>query len=317
MKKLLKNPLTILVAGIALLVLSGVGSTRAAINEVSDDIKFSFKTAEVGVEILENGNSLDHEDGVLLDRFGEKSDEEFHIGQDYEEVIAIKNVSENYDCYARVVLNRSWATADGITDCTLDPTLIEFNIPATATIVNPDGSTASANWIIEESATKEQLVCYLDRPLPVGATVELTKSIRVNDAVTTDASNSETSGVVTTTYNYANRLLKVSAKAQGVQTHNANDALWAAWGIKTDLSDENMVIGSIENGNGTRIEGLEPGQEQQTHEETGEGEGGQQGQVNEPGEGGQQGQVNEPGEGGQQGQIIEPGNSGQHTGEED
>ena len=236
-KNFLLNKTTILaVSAVALLGLSAVGSTRAAIIAKTDkEIEANFRTSIVEVSLYENGERIT--DGILLNNNEEFKD--FHIGETYNEVVSFKN-GEDYDAYARVIITKSWYDGEK-KDQTLNPALIDL------TIADPDA------WIIDEAAsTPERTVYYYKNPVAAKADpIAITNSLKVNDViteiVTESAVEGATEGTIQTTYNYDGRSFSIDVQVDEIQTHNAYDAARASWGVYLDI-DENGTIRNVTHG---------------------------------------------------------------------
>ena len=240
-KNFLLNKTTILAAcAVALLGLSAVGSTRAAINATTNEaIVADFATSNVAVSLYENeeliGNGKQEEANSLLSWI----DNSFCIGKTYEEKISFQN-GEDYDAYARVIITKSWYDGEK-KDQTLNPALIDL------TIADPDA------WIIDEAAsTPERTVYYYKNPVAAKADpIAITNSLKVNDViteiVTESAVEGATEGTIQTTYNYDGRSFSIDVQVDEIQTHNAYDAARASWGVYLDI-DENGTIRNVTHG---------------------------------------------------------------------
>ncbi|MGN1167947.1 MAG: hypothetical protein ACI4S2_16125 [Lachnospiraceae bacterium] len=240
-KNFLLNKTTILAASaVALLGLSAVGSTRAAINATTNEaIVADFATSNVAVSLYENekliGNGKQEEVNSLLGWI----DNSFCIGKTYEEKISFQN-GEDYDAYARVIITKSWYEGEK-KDQTLNPALIDL------TIADPDA------WIIDEAAsTPERTVYYYKSPVAAKADpIAITNSLKVSDViteiVTESAVEGATEGTIQTTYNYDGKSFSIDVQVDEIQTHNAYDAARASWGVYLDI-DENGNIRNVTHG---------------------------------------------------------------------
>jgi hypothetical protein len=221
-----------------------VGSTRAAFTTQSNDFSAQLKTAELSVALLENGEKVEAagttvddetvvEEGRLLTGLLDEG-ESFQVGKTYDEVISVQNDGTQYEEYVRVILTRSWKNVnesdgvDGEKDTTLDPGLIELTIA--------DG------WLIDENAsTDEQMVYYFTKPLAAGKSANLVTALRVAESVTTVVSTKETTGTITTTYDYNGKSFSIDAEVDAVQTHSAKAAILGAWGVNVTLGDDGTI----------------------------------------------------------------------------
>lgn len=244
-KKFLLNKTTILAASaVALLALSAVGSTSAAINATTNEaIVADIATSNVAVSLMENGKLV--ENNALLSNLLAKDEndkaESFKIGKIYDEAISFVN-GEAYEAYARVTITKSWF--DGVNkDQTLNPALIDL------TLVSDKDENGNIVWILDEKAsTPERSVYYFVKPVAAGATVDVTKTLTVNNVITEIVTKNKVTGAsdgtITTTYNYDGKSFAIDVKVDEIQTHNAYDAARASWGVYLDI-DENGTITKV------------------------------------------------------------------------
>jgi hypothetical protein len=230
--KFLQGPI-LPIAAVALLAMSAVGSTRAAFTSQSDYLSVNVETAALSVALLEGGadnaKEIGDNEALLTNLLGE--DESFRIGKTYEEVISAAN-NGSYDEYVRMIITKSWKDVDedgnAKKDTSLDPDLIELEL--------------SGNWIEDVSAsTDEQAVYYYTKPLAPGEAVALVKSLRVAEGVTSVVSGADTKGTITTTYDYDGKSFSIDAEVDAVQTHNAEDAIYGAWGVKVSIDSDGTL----------------------------------------------------------------------------
>lgn len=239
-KNFLLNKTTILAASaVALLGLSAVGSTSAAINATTNEaIEANFRTSNVSVSLSENGVEL--EDGTLLANLIDwENRETFKIGKTYDEVVSFTNGNQ-YDAYARVIITKSWYDGEK-KDTTLNPALIDL------TLANADGDESV--WIIDKDAsTPERTVYYYKKPIAAGDSVNITKDLTVNNVITEIVTKSAVKdapeGTIQTTYNYDGKSFSIDVQVDEIQTHNAYDAARASWGVYLDI-DENGTIQGV------------------------------------------------------------------------
>ena len=111
----------LLSASAVLLIGSTVGSARAALTYYSENYGAQVTVSNIGVSLLENGETVSHRDyedngqwdeasGELL---GHLQDEQIVPGKSYEEAISVSN-SGSIDSYVRVILNRVGRTTKEI-----------------------------------------------------------------------------------------------------------------------------------------------------------------------------------------------------------
>jgi hypothetical protein len=230
--KFLQGPI-LPIAAVVLLAMSAVGSTRAAFTSQSDYLSVKVETAKLSVAVLEgdadNAKEIGDGDVLLTNLLGK--DETFQIGKTYEEEISAAN-NGSYDEYVRMIITKSWKDVDqdgnAKKDTSLAPSLIELEV--------------SENWIEDKSAgTDEQAVYYYTKPLAPGEAVALVKSLRVAEDVTSVVSAADTKGTITTTYDYDGKSFSIDAEVDAVQTHNAEDAIYGAWGVKVSIDSDGTL----------------------------------------------------------------------------
>lgn len=233
----------LLSASAVLLIGSTVGSTRAALTYYSENYGAEVTVSNIGVSLLENGETVSRRDydsngewnetsGALL---ADLQEETIVPGREYDEALAVSN-SGSIDSYVRVILNKSWTDSEGNTDPNLSPELIDLNL------------LTENGWIIDEDAsTAERTILYYTNILPVGDTTPaLSDTVRIDPAVadkvteevTTDENGYKT---ITFTYAYDGYTFELEAEVNAVQTHNAQDAIKSAWGVDVDVADDGTI----------------------------------------------------------------------------
>jgi hypothetical protein len=247
MKKIIKNPLFLLALGLLVIGASTIGATRAAFSYQTAAERVNFSTATISVDILEEVDDayISIKDAKELTFSDIKADERFKPGKLYKENVKLVNNSNQetgYEEYVRVVVRKSWYK-DG-KDTALEPELIKLTIA--------DG------WFKNEAeTTKEQEVYYLTSPLACGSEIQFLKGIRIDNEITdyvyaVPVKNEEGAviqGCVENVYQYNDMKVYIQLQADAVQTHNAQDAIYAAWGIKVECDAE-------DDGNITSINGV-------------------------------------------------------------
>lgn len=233
----------LLSASAVLLIGSTVGSTRAALTYYSENYGAEVTVSNIGVSLLENGETVSRRDydsngewnetsGALL---ADLQEETIVPGKKYDEALAVSN-SGSIDSYVRVILNKSWTDSEGSTDQNLSPELIDLNL------------LTDNGWIIDEDAsTAERTILYYTNILPAGDTTPaLSDTVRIDPAVadkvteevTTDENGYKT---ITFTYAYDGYTFELEAEVNAVQTHNAQDAIKSAWGVDVDVADDGTI----------------------------------------------------------------------------
>lgn len=233
----------LLSASAVLLIGSTVGSTRAALMYYSENYGAEVTVSNIGVSLLENGETVSRRDydsngewnetsGALL---ADLQEETIVPGKEYDEALAVSN-SGSIDSYVRVILNKSWTDSEGSTDQNLSPELIDLNL------------LTDNGWIIDEDAsTAERTILYYTNIIPAGETTPaLSDTVRIDPAVadkvteevTTDENGYKT---ITFTYAYDGYTFELEAEVNAVQTHNAQDAIKSAWGVDVDVADDGTI----------------------------------------------------------------------------
>lgn len=233
----------------AFLLLGGtIGGTRAALTYYSENYTTRLEVPNIGVTLTENSQPVAWRDyGAASDGTWEEQKgsllagmipegEKFKLGRTYPEELAVTN-SGTIDEYVRVSIYRYWLDAEGKKTQSLAPEWIDLNF------IN------GGDWILDsEASTRERLIFYYKNILPVGETTSaLSDMLTVSSdvALQTEQTVTETVGedgivykTITTTYPYNGYQFVLKAEVDAVQTHNAADAIWSAWGCKVEV-DEN------------------------------------------------------------------------------
>lgn len=226
----------LLTLALCLLCFSGVKTSQAALTYVSEYYAAEMTVSSIGITLTENEADISSRDyagsdnvwnetqGVLLGNLLAE-DESFQIGTEYPERITVRN-SGNIDEYVRVIILRYWTDSDGTKRTDLAPDLIDLHV------------LEGSGWLLDESAsTPERMVFYYSRILPVGATApDITDTIRVDGSLaenvtTTETVNDAGQTVIKTEFMYNGVRMNLEAEADGVQTHNAQEAIKSAWGV--------------------------------------------------------------------------------------
>lgn len=250
-KEFLKSPavnITIFVLAVVLLLFSSVGGARAALTYVSEYYSTRVQMYDIGVTLEENGKAVskrdynsksngswDEETGELLTNMLGK-DEDLKIGKTYQEELTVKN-SGTIDQYVRVSIYRYWLDKDGNKMQELSPELIDLNL------VN------SSDWVVDKDAsTSERTVLYYTKLLKAGkSSSPLSDTLAIDNMIATKVSQTtETNAnglkTITTTYDYDGVTSNLEAKVDAVQDHNAEDAIWSAWGRKVAISNNTLRL---------------------------------------------------------------------------
>lgn len=246
LKKFIASPKVSLAAfglAVVLLLFSSVGGARAALTYYSETYASRVQMYNIGVTLLENGNKISWRDynsagdgtwneatGTLLSNMVPEG-EQFKIGKKYQEELSVQN-SGTINQFVRVTLYRYWLDKDGNKMRDLTPAMMNVNL------VN-----LNTDWLVdEEASTTERTVLYYNKVLNVGMTTpNFTDSLRIDNMVATKVTQtSKTENgftTITTVYDYDGVQFCLEAKVDAVQEHNAEDAIWSAWGRKVTITN--------------------------------------------------------------------------------
>ena len=235
MRKLYKSPVLLLALGILVIGTSTATATRAAMVYQTTAERVNFSTAIFSVNLMENVDgeyvSLSDTQGLQFPEI--QKDDSFKIGKRYEEDVKVVNNSNadtGYSEYVRVVVRKSWSDENG-KNTNLDPSLIKLDIA--------DG------WYLNDSeSTPERAVYYMTSPLACGNEAQFLEGITVDNSVTSFVTTTETEASIVNEYTYNGESVYIQLTADAVQTHNSEDAIYAAWGVKATCSaaDDGNII---------------------------------------------------------------------------
>lgn len=266
LKRFLKSPkgtVATFALAVVLLLLSSIGGTRAALTYFSETYASRVQMYNIGVRLMEKGHHdekakpvswRDYSDssngtwsentGALLSGMLTK-DEELVVGKKYNEELSVENTGD-IDQYVRVSIYKYWIDGDAKAAegeeppklRNLDPGLIDLHL------VNTNADGQNGDWLIDESAsTRERTVLYYSKVLPAGeVTPVFTDTLRINDMIATkvtqEVSKNGNYTTIKTVYDYDGVKFCVEAKVDAVQDHNAEDAIWSAWGRRVTVGDD-------------------------------------------------------------------------------
>ena len=250
-KKVVTSPITTVVAlvvAIGLLAFSSIGGARAALTYYSETYASRVEMFDIGVTLQENGVNITNRDysskadgtwnetkGVLLEHMIPEGDE-LKLGQAYPEVLTVLN-SGTINTYIRVNLYKYWLDKDGNKMQELTPDWIDLNL------VN-----LGSDWTLDEAAsTTERTVLYYNRLLNAGqVTPSLSDTItiepKVAAKVTETVSYEGGYKIIKTTYDYDGVTFCLEAEVDSVQEHNAEDAIWSAWGRRVSINNKTLSL---------------------------------------------------------------------------
>jgi hypothetical protein len=248
------TPVTVglFVLAAVLLLGSSIGGARAALTYYSETYSSRLQMYDIGVTLNENGSAVSWRDynsgsdgdwsqssGVLLSNMLAEG-ESLALGKSYPEAISVTN-SGTIDEYVRVSLYKYWLDANGDKMQQLSPELIDLNLLC-------DQTGYANGWLLDESSsTAERTVLYYDQILPAGATtVPLSDTLTVDGMVASKVTQETTTEngytTITTTYDYDGVQFQIEACVDAVQTHNAADAIWSAWGRRVSVNDGTLAL---------------------------------------------------------------------------
>ena len=144
-------------------------------------------------------------------------------GLRYDEELSIRN--DGIPAYVRVIVHKYWSDEDGTKRPDLDSSLIKLSLGGSA-------------WkTIETSPSGERTILYYNGVMSTGDAATFADGLVIDGQViklvhqTTAAD-----GTVTTVYLYDGEYITIEVETDGVQTHNAQDAIRSAWGVDPSLA---------------------------------------------------------------------------------
>lgn len=243
-----------------LLLTSGIGGARAALTYYSENYTARVSMSNIGVTLNENGEAVSYRDyeqdgdwsqetGTLLGKMldedaGGDGNASVKIGKTYPEELSVTN-SGDISQYVRVSVFRYWCDAEGNKNREVSPAMIGLKLGDTdISRLAPD-----TGWLVDEDAsTSERTVLYYNRVLAPGETTTLfADSLTIDRGIAakvtrTEEENADGAIVITTTYDYDGYSFCVEAKVDAVQEHNAEDAVYSAWGRDVSISGGTLSL---------------------------------------------------------------------------
>lgn len=234
-----------------LLASSSIGGARAALTYYSETYTSRVQMYDIGVTLLENGQEVSwrnydskrdngswlEEKGALLENMVPEG-ESFQIGAWYPEELTVRN-SGTINQYVRVSLYKYWLGEDGEEmkkDQTLTPDLIDLELKT------------DNGWMVDtEASTEERTVLYYGRVLQSGETSPaFSGRLRIDESVAekvTQTTEETANGrKIITSYDYNGVTFCVEATVDAVQEHNAEDAIWSAWGRRVTVDNGSLSL---------------------------------------------------------------------------
>ena len=229
LKALRSSPLFIFAAfllAVVLLIGGTIGGVRAApLQELANDYQADLEVdPTIRLTILErvDGELVNTGSGLLqaLEGSAEKT---LKPGLRYDEELSIRN--DGIPAYVRVIVHKYWSDEDGTKRPDLDSSLIKLSLGGSA-------------WkTIETSPSGERTILYYNGVMSTGDAATFADGLVIDGQViklvhqTTAAD-----GTVTTVYLYDGEYITIEVETDGVQTHNAQDAIRSAWGVDPSLA---------------------------------------------------------------------------------
>lgn len=247
--------ITVFVLAIALLLVGGIGGTKAALTYYSDEYVANVDTKDIGVSLYEQGQngeaqkistrnydgekgSWDETSGDLLTTMLGEGEEKVTFGKEYREEMYVEN-SGTIPEYVRATVYKYWKDAEGNKVTNVSPELINLQFDT------------SNGWMIDNDAsTAERTVLYYGNRLGVNdKTSDFTKSIAVfaSEAMLNTVKETKTevegnSTKITTTYAYNGYQFVVEVEVDAIQDHNADKAALASWGRAVTVSGGTLSL---------------------------------------------------------------------------
>lgn len=245
-RKILASPavtLSAFVLAAGLLLFSSIGGARAALTYYSETYSSSVELSEIGIQLVENGTVTAGD--LLLPEV----EEDVKLGKTYREELAVRN-SGDINQYVRATVYKYWLVPeDGSTSGNgeeevqwvksqeLGPELIDLHL------------TEGSGWIVDEaSSTPERTMLYYDRVLKCGeggageTTPLFADTLTIQGKTARIVKQETVDGVVKNTYAYDGARFCIEVRVDAVQEHNAEAAIWSAWGRKVTVSDGVLTL---------------------------------------------------------------------------
>ena len=221
----------ILAAG--LILFGAIGGTRSVLMS-SETHKTEIATKSIDICLNENGKQVAEDQQLLEGLLGD--DANVCVGKKYPETLSITNNGEIAQ-YVRMTIRKYWKAKD-VKKTDLKPQEIILGLTGNGCIQDKDKSTP------------ERTVLYYRQPLAAGDTTKdaidgLTISTDVarvvDQKVETKTENGKTYKTITNVYAYNGMEFGITAEADGIQTHNAEDAIKASWSVSVDISEDGTL----------------------------------------------------------------------------
>ncbi len=239
------------VAAVAMLLGSSIGGARAALTYYSETYTSRIQMYDIGVSLVENGEEISWRDyssagdgtwneqtGTLLENMLPEG-EELTLGKRYTEELKVRNTGTINE-YVRVSIYKYWLDSQNVKMRDLSPDLIHLNLVNLGT-----------DWVEDEGArTRERTVLYYNKLLyaqgeGTSETVPFADSLIIDESIAKKVSQeTKKEGnytTIITTYDYDGVSFRVEVEVDAVQEHNAQDAVWSAWGRKIEIGEDGIL----------------------------------------------------------------------------
>lgn len=232
---------------VALLLGSSIGGTRAALTYYSETYSSRIQMYDIGITLVENDKDIswrnyssagdgtwDEGPGDLLKEMLAEG-EALALGKKYQENLKVRNTGTINE-YVRVSIYKYWLDAEGEKLRGLSPDLIRLNLVNLGT-----------DWIEdEEASTTERTVLYYNKLLyaegqGTSESALFADSLTIDDSIAKKVSQETTTKggytTIVTTYDYDGVSFQIEVEVDAVQEHNAEDAIWSAWGKRVTVDN--------------------------------------------------------------------------------
>lgn len=244
--------MVLFVTAVTMLLGSTISGTQAALTWYSETYSSRLQMYDIGITLMENGEAVSWRDynstgdgtwnestGILLEHMLPEG-EQLKPGKVYPEELKVTNTG-TINQYVRVSICKYWLDAEGNKDSELSPELIGL-----------ETANLGSDWIEDEGArTPERTVLYYNKLLYAqgggrSETAPFAENLVINDSITekvtekTEKNGSYTT--ITTTYDYDGAAFRIEVQVDAVQEHNAEDAVWSAWGRRVRVHDGSLSL---------------------------------------------------------------------------
>lgn len=254
---------TVLLFGAAavLLVMSTVGSTRAAlIYNDGNAYRVQIAASNIGVGLVENeklvcyrsytedNEPVSEAQPLLTGIAAEVEEKGFQAGHAYPEVLSVTNEGE-IDSYVRVIVYKSWKPSDkegADSETTLSPELIRLDGENVLAGWEKDAKASGDGQTGEDGIYRERMVLYYKQPLAKdGESQPFNTTLAIDPQVMKEFTQTVTQvdggKMTTTSYTYDGYSFNLEVEVDAVQTHNAVEAIKSAWGVDVNIAQDGTL----------------------------------------------------------------------------